>query len=70
VYTPIIEQRETDMNPRQQIIAVRGSTGEVRFFETHAEAIRFCLRRGDVNELWRIEVSKLYDNYQVVEVGA
>lgn len=43
------------MATHQQIKAVRGSTGEVRFFETQAEAVRFCMRRGDCNELWRIE---------------
>ncbi len=37
-----------------QIKAIRGATGEVCYFETEAEAIRFCLRRGDVNELWRV----------------
>jgi len=43
------------MATHQQIKAVRGSTGEVRHFETEAEAVRFCLRRGNYNELWRIE---------------
>lgn len=43
------------MATKQAIKAVRGSTGEVRHFETEAEALRFCLRRGDNNELWRIE---------------
>lgn len=38
-----------------QAIKVSRWTGEVRYFETEAEAVRFCLRRGDVNELWRIE---------------
>lgn len=33
----------------------RGATGEVRFFETAAEAHRFIMRRGDLSELWRIE---------------
>lgn len=33
----------------------RGATGEVRFFETVDEARRFCMKRGDHNELWRIE---------------
>lgn len=43
------------MATTQAIKAIRGSTGEVRHFETRAEALRFCLRRGNVNELWRIE---------------
>lgn len=43
------------MATQNPIKAVRGSTGEVRNFETKAEALRFCLRRGDDNQLWRIE---------------
>lgn len=43
------------MATSKPIQAIRGATGEVRLFETAAEALRFCLRRGDVNELWRIE---------------
>lgn len=37
------------------ITVTRHTTGERRSFETKAEALRFCLRRGDVSELWRIE---------------
>lgn len=42
------------MAVRQQIKAVRGATGEMRHFETMAEAMRWIDRRGDLNELWRI----------------
>lgn len=37
------------------ITVIRHATGERRCFETKAEALRFCLRRGDANELWQIE---------------
>lgn len=40
---------------KQQIKVERGATLEVRFFETVDEARRFIRKRGDVNELWRIE---------------
>ena len=43
------------MATKQAIKAVRTSTNEVRSFETKAEALRFCLRRGDDNQLWKIE---------------
>ncbi len=43
------------MATNQPIKAVRASTNEVRHFETKAEALRFCLRRGDDNQLWKIE---------------
>lgn len=42
------------MTTKQAVKTVRGATGETRFFETEAEARRFCMKRGDVNELWRV----------------
>ncbi len=39
----------------KKIKVERGATLEVRFFETAEEATRFIRKRGDVNELWRIE---------------
>lgn len=47
-------RREMEMATKQAVKAVRFGS-EPRFFETEAEAIRFCLRRGDANELWRLE---------------
>jgi hypothetical protein len=43
------------MTTSKAIKTVRGATGETRFFETEAEAMRWIMRRGDLNELWRIE---------------
>jgi hypothetical protein len=43
------------MTASQQIKVERGATGEVRFFATVEEARRFIMKRGDANELWRIE---------------
>jgi hypothetical protein len=42
------------MATKNPIKVVRGSTGDVQFFETEAEAMRFIMRRGDASELWRI----------------
>lgn len=33
----------------------RGSTNETRIFDTREEALRFCLREGDMNRLWTLE---------------
>jgi hypothetical protein len=52
---PPIGTGETDMTTSKAIKTVRGATGETRFFETEAEAMRWIMRRGDLNELWRIE---------------
>ena len=46
---------DRQMTSQQQIKVERGATGEVRFFDSVEEARRFCMRRGDHNELWRIE---------------
>jgi hypothetical protein len=46
--------RGMKMRTRQAVTVVRGATGEARHFETMAEAMRFIMRRGDLNELWRI----------------
>lgn len=36
-------------------IKVTRWTGEARFFETEAEAVRFIAREGDQSRLWKIE---------------
>ena len=40
---------------RRTIKVERGATLETRFFETVEEARRFIRKRGDANELWKIE---------------
>lgn len=37
-----------------QIKAIRGSTGQVHCFSSMEEAVRFCMRRAEFNELWRV----------------
>ena len=37
-----------------QIKTIRGSTGQVHYFNSMEEAVSFCMRRAEFNELWRI----------------
>ena len=34
--------------------AIRRSTGQVHYFVTREEAIEFCFRRAEQNQLWHV----------------
>ncbi len=37
-----------------QIKTIRGATGQVHYFNSMEEAVSFCMRRAEFNELWRV----------------
>ena len=39
-----------------RFLCYRASSNETRIFDTRTEALRFCLREGDMNRLWTLEV--------------